>query len=103
LGIHSLKAYDDAVVNAQNIVGKPLHFGNLLVSGIATLIALEMEDESAHIRLPDFAEDTPRIDVHSRSKRGVEVQAVVVGEAARPCRVFPLVITTNQGEVRGKK
>ena len=96
LGVERLETDDDAVVEPEDVVGLAFHLGNGLMGGSTTLVALEMKNEATHARLPDFAEDTPRIDVHSRSKRGVEVQAVVVGETTGPDAIFTLGIARSQ-------
>jgi len=102
-GVECLKAHDDAVVEAQDVIRQAFQLRYLLVGGIAALIALEVEDESPHARIPYLAEHASGIDVHSRSKRRIDVQAVVVSETAGPRGVLAFSLTGRQQEVRGKR
>ena len=90
LGIHGLETDNDAIVESEDVVGHALHLGNGLMGGITALIALEMEYEATHARFPNLAEHAARIDIHGRSQRGVEVQAIVVSETTRPDGVLAL-------------
>ena len=100
LGIHGLETDNDAVVESEDIVGLTLHLGDRLMGGVTTLVALEMEYEATHARVPNLAEHAARIDIHGRSQRGVEVQAVVVGETAGPRAVLALGITRREDKGR---
>ena len=65
---------------------------------VAALIALEMKRQSPHARLPYLAKHASRINVHGRSKRRIEVQAVVVSETAGPRRVLAFSLTGRERE-----
>ena len=96
LGVERLETDNDAVVEPEDVVGLALHLGDRLMGGVTTLVALEMENEATHARLPDFAEDATRVDIHGRSQRGVEVQTVVVGETAGPDAILAVGFARSQ-------